>query len=92
MDDRECVKDEPRSGTPHTSKTDENMTKVRALVKYDRRLTVRVIGSEFNLNHRTAHDILTEELSMQKICAKLVPKKPHQRTKGKPKKCVPEPS
>ena len=27
-----------------------------------------------NLNHRTVHDILTEEMGMQKICAKLDPK------------------
>jgi hypothetical protein len=33
-----------------------------------------MIGSELNLNHPTIHDILTEELGMQKICAKLVPK------------------
>jgi len=33
-----------------------------------------MIGSELNLNHRTVHDILTEEMGMRKICAKLVPK------------------
>ena len=37
-------------------------------------LTVRMIDSELNLNHQTVHEILTEELGMQKICAKLVPK------------------
>ena len=74
LDARESVEDEPRSGRPCTSKTDENVTKVRALVRSDWRLTVRMIGSELNLNHRTVHDILTEELGMQKICAELVPK------------------
>ena len=53
---------------------DVKVNKVRALVRSDRRLTVRMIGSEFNLNHRTVHDILTVELGIQKICAKLVPK------------------
>ena len=38
-DGRESVEDEPRSGRPCTSKTDENVTKVRALVRSDRRLT-----------------------------------------------------
>jgi len=33
-----------------------------------------MIGSELSLNHQTVHDISTEELGMQKICAKLVPK------------------
>ena len=31
------VEDEPRSGRPCTSNTDENVTKVRALVRSDRR-------------------------------------------------------
>jgi len=55
-------------------KTDENVTKVRALLRSDRCLTVRIFGSELNLNLQTVHDILTEELGMRKICAKLVPK------------------
>jgi hypothetical protein len=33
------VEDEPHSGGPCTSKTDENMTTVRDLVKSERRLT-----------------------------------------------------
>ena len=74
LDGHESVEDEPHSGRPCMSKTDENVTKVRALVRSDRRLTVRMIGGELNLNHRTVHNILTEELGMQKICAKLIPK------------------
>jgi len=45
LDGHEIVEDEPRSGRPCTSKTDENMTKVRALVRSDRRLTVRILGT-----------------------------------------------
>ena len=50
------------------------MTKVKAFVRSGRRLTVRMMGSELNLNHQTVDEILTEEVGMQKICAKLVPK------------------
>jgi len=39
LDGRESVEDEPRSGRPCTSKTDDNVTKVRDLVRSDRRLT-----------------------------------------------------
>ena len=53
---------------------DENVTKVRALMRSDQCWTVRMIGSELNLNHQTVHNILTKELGMQKICAKIVPK------------------
>jgi len=54
-------------------KTDENVTKLRDLVRSDRRLTVRM-NSSVNLNRQTVHEILTFELGMEKICAKLVPK------------------
>ena len=37
---------------------------VRALVRSDRRVTVRMIASELNLNHTTVHQILTEELAI----------------------------
>ena len=50
------------------------MTKVRDLVRSDRLLTVRIISSVLNLNRQTVHEILTLELGMKKICAKLVPK------------------
>jgi len=33
-----------------------------------------MIASEFNLNNTTFHQILTEELAMRKLCAKIVPK------------------
>jgi len=64
---RESMEDEPRCGRPCTSKTDENVTKVRDLVRSDRR-------SVLNLNRQTVHEILTFELGMQKIRARLVPK------------------
>ena len=67
LDGHESVEEEPRCGRPCTSKTDENVTKVRDLVRSDRR-------SVLNLNRQTVHEILTFELGMQKICAKLVPK------------------
>jgi len=68
----ESVEDQPHSGRPCTSKSDENMTKEKPLMRSDRWLTVRMIGSELNLNHQTIYNILTEELGMWKICAKLV--------------------
>jgi hypothetical protein len=43
------------------------MTNVKTLVKSDRHLTVRMIGSESNLNHQTVYDILTEELGMRTL-------------------------
>ncbi|GFW90301.1 transposable element Tc1 transposase [Trichonephila clavipes] len=71
---RESIEDEPRSGRSSVSKTAENVVRVRDLVRLDRRLTVRMIGEELNLNHTSVHQILTNELKMRKICAKMVPK------------------
>ena len=50
------------------------MERVRSLVRSDRRLPLRVISSELNLNRFTVHQILTQDLDMRKVCAKMVPK------------------
>jgi len=71
---RESIKNEPRSGRTSTSKMGNNVEKVLVLVRSDRRLTVRMIASELNLNHTTVHQILTQELAMRKLCTKIVPK------------------
>ncbi|GFX82161.1 protein GVQW3 [Trichonephila clavipes] len=71
---RDSIEDEPRSGRQSVSKTAENVVRVRDLERSDRRLTVRMIGEELNLNHTTVHQILNNELKMRMICAKMVPK------------------
>ena len=69
------MEDEPRAGRSSTTKTDDNVERVRSLVRSDRRLTFRIISSELNLNRFTAHKILIHDLDMRKVCAKMVPKK-----------------
>ena len=64
------MEDELRAGRPSTSKTDDNMERARS----DRRVTLRMISSELNLNRFTVHQILTQDLDMTKECAKMVPK------------------
>ena len=39
-----------RSGRPSTSRTDENVQRVRQKVRSDRRLTVRMIADELGMN------------------------------------------
>jgi histone-lysine N-methyltransferase SETMAR len=55
-------------------KTDENVDKVRTLVRNDRRLSIRMIAEELNVDKETVRQILTENLKMKKACAKMVPK------------------
>ncbi|XP_026811283.1 histone-lysine N-methyltransferase SETMAR-like [Rhopalosiphum maidis] len=68
---RETIEDEPPSGRPSTAKIDENVIKVRDLVRFDRRLTVRMTGEQLGLTHTTVYQILTNDLEMRKICAKM---------------------
>src|SRR5215469_14297065 len=74
LEGREQVEDEPCTGRPSTSKTDDNVERVRSLVRSDHRLTLRMISSELNLDRFTIHQILTQDLGMRKVCAKMVPK------------------
>jgi hypothetical protein len=69
---RTVVKDEQHSGRPSATRTGDNTTQVRELVRSDRRLTVRMISDGVNMNRETVRLILTEELEMRKICAKMV--------------------
>jgi len=50
-----------------------NTAWVRELVQSNRRLTVKMVADEVNMNRETVCLILTEELGMRKICAKMVP-------------------
>ena len=59
------MEDEPRAGRTSTSKTD-NVERVRS----DRRLTLRMMSSELNLNRFTVHQILTQDLDMRNLVRK----------------------
>jgi len=71
---RESVTEEERSGWPATSRTEENITKVRQIVRENRPLTVSSIAEQVNIDRKTVRKILTEDLDMKKVCAKMVPK------------------
>ena len=81
LEGREQVDDEPRSRRPSTSKTDDNVGRVRSLVMSDRRLTLRMI-SELNLNRFAVHQILTHDLDMRKCVRHDGSKEPHDWAEG----------
>src|SRR5215469_12085722 len=62
LEGREQVEDEPHTGRPSTSKTDDSVGRVWSLVRSDHRLTLRMISSELDLNRFTVHQILTQDL------------------------------
>ena len=88
LEGREQVEDEPRAGRPSSSKTDDNVERVRSLVRSDCRLKLRMIRSELNLNRFTIHQILTQDLNMRKVCAKMVPKNLTTEQKANGGMCV----
>ena len=71
---RESVTGEERSGRPATSRTEENVVNVCQIVLENSRLTVRSIAEQVKIDRDTIRKILTEDLDMRKVCAKMVPK------------------
>ena len=72
--ERDCVTEEERSGRLATSRTEENIAKVRQILRENRRLTVRSIAEQVNIDIETVRKFITEDLDMRKVCAKMVPK------------------
>ena len=72
-DGREGIEDEQRAGHPSTSRTGKNVARVKAVLDRDRRLSVRLMAEEVGLPKTDVHRIITEDLHMRKICAKLGP-------------------
>ena len=71
---RESVTDEERSGRPATSRTEENIANIRNILRENRRLTIRSIGEQVNIDRETVRKIFKEDLDMRKVCTKMVPK------------------
>jgi hypothetical protein len=67
------MKDDKGTGRPKTHRTDENVEEVQKLVRSDRRLSVRMMAEELNLDRESVRKVLTEDLGMWKISAKMVP-------------------
>jgi predicted HTH transcriptional regulator len=70
---RKSVTDEERSGHPATSRTEETIAKIHQIVRENRRLTVRIITEQVNIDKETVRKILTEDLDRRKVCAQMVP-------------------
>ena len=79
------MEDEPCARRTSTSKPEDNVERARSLVRSDHRLTLRMISSTFNLNQFTVHQILTQDLDMRNVCAKMVSKnlKTEQKANGR---------
>ena len=66
--------DAPRPGRPTTTITDENVKAVEHIVMRDRQVSVRRVAAELGIPKTTVHDIMTNCLTMRKVCMRWVPK------------------
>lgn len=66
---RERVTDEERLGRPISSRTFENITKIRRIVSRNRGLTVRNIAEQVKIDRETVRKILAENLGITKVRA-----------------------
>ena len=71
---RQSLENDPRSGTPTTSKTPSNIDLVKGILDGDRRATYDELEEQSGLSRGTLQRIIREELKMKKVCARWVPR------------------
>jgi len=69
---QDSVDDNPRSGRPTTSKTDDFVARVREMIPANWRLTIRELSVEVGVSYGTCQAILTQDLNMRRVAAKFV--------------------
>jgi histone-lysine N-methyltransferase SETMAR len=66
--------DDKREGRPSFKTSDVVKNEVRDVIDGDRRLTVREVVDKCVISKTTVHEILVQELHMNRICARWVPR------------------
>lgn len=79
-DCRESVQDDPHSGRPLSSRSDENMQKINDLVWNYWRLTTRLITEQLGLNPTSVHQVFVEKTEDGKGLCKIGSEKSHCST------------
>ena len=71
---REMVQNEPHERRPRTSITGENTDRVDALIRENRRLTVRELSGILNISDGSVKTIIKQHLQYLKVCAQWKPR------------------
>jgi hypothetical protein len=66
--------DDEREGRPSFRESDAVKNEVRDVINGDRRLTVREVADKCGISKTTAHQILGNDLNMNRVCARWVPR------------------
>ena len=69
-----CRRQGPRRKPEDRSNRCSGGQNEKKVLDSERRLTITTISEEIGLSFGTVHTIVTEDLTMRKVCAKLVPK------------------
>jgi len=70
---RTSIDDDERSGRPVSSSMSEMIERVHQIIRKDRR-TIDEVSMLGGISHGTCHKILTEDLKMQCVVSKFVPR------------------
>ena len=68
------VEDHPHSGHPSTSRSNENVEKIRQKINEGHRYTIDEISEALGVSWSTCQWILTMDLNMRRVAAKFVPR------------------
>ena len=71
---RESVRDDERCGRSKEVRTPELIGQIKKFMDKGRRVSIETISAQFDVSVGTVHTIIHEELKLQKIYAKFVPK------------------
>ena len=71
---RESVRDDERCGRSKEVRTPELIGQIKNFMDKDYRVSIETISALFDVSVGTVHTIIREELKMQKICVKFVPR------------------
>jgi len=69
---RETVENEPHERRPRTSITGENSDRVDALIRENRRITVRELSGILNISDGSVKTIIKQHLRYSKVCARWI--------------------
>ena len=68
------MRDDERCGRSREVRTSEMIGQINDFMNRDRRASIETLSAQFNVSVGAVHIIIREELKMQKICAKFVPR------------------
>ena len=71
---RESVRDDERCGKNKEVRTPELIGQIKNFMEKDYRVSKETINAQFDVSVVSVNTIIREELKMQKICAKFVPR------------------